>query len=198
MSEKFYTASFEAFPNFQLEYYIYGGMKLNFILIGAPNSGKTTLGKKAAVALGMRFYDTDRATADSMRSWKQEPSFFHFLRKFPAAEEAVVRKIAKKAVNAIIATGAETALSPKNVQALRQCGRFIHIKRDPKIILDEIQKKGPPNPEKPEIQDADILGVHLYRNTMSEYERLADFTVENDGNEEAGLEKLVKIIQAEG
>jgi shikimate kinase len=171
---------------------------MNFILIGPPNSGKTTLGKKAAEALGMWFYDTDMAAADRVCSGDQAPSFFQFLREFSAAEEAAVRRIVKKAANAIIATGADTALSPKNVQVLQRCGRFIHIKRDPDSMLDEIKKRGPVNPEKPEVKDMDELKVYLYRDLIPEYEKLADFTLENDSDEEAGLEKLVKIIRAEG
>jgi shikimate kinase len=170
---------------------------MNFILIGPPNSGKTTLGEKAAEALGMQFYDTDRAAMDRMRSRKRELSHFRFLDEFLAAEEAAVRRIAKKAANAIIATGAETALSPKNALVLQRCGRFIHIKRDPDRMLDEIRKRGPVNPEKPEIRDMDELGVYLFRDLIPDYEKLADFTVENDGGVEAGLEKLVKLIQAE-
>jgi shikimate kinase len=173
-------------------------LKVNFILIGAPNSGKTTLGKKAADARGMQFYDTDVDAMNSMGSWDEESTFFHFMRKFPAAEEAAALRIAKKAVNAIIATGAETVLFPTNARVLRQCGRFIHIKRNPDILLAEIRKKGPPDPERPEVQDIGVLRVHLYREVMPEYERLADFTVENNGGEDAGVEKLLEIIRAEG
>jgi shikimate kinase len=36
------------------------------ILIGLPNCGKSTLGKKAAIALNMPFYDTDEMVTDKM------------------------------------------------------------------------------------------------------------------------------------
>jgi shikimate kinase len=171
---------------------------LNFILIGIPNSGKTTLGKRAAAVLGMRFYDTDISASDHIRSRKQLPSLFHFRHEFAAAEKAVVRRIAKEAENAVIATGAETALSKNNEEVLRRCGRFIHIKRDPDRILKEIRDRGSPNPDRPEVRDGNELLVELYRNTIPEYEKMADFTLENDDDEEAGLEGLVKIIRAEG
>jgi hypothetical protein len=32
---------------------------------------------------------------------------------------------------------------------------------------------------------------------VSEYEKLADFTLENDGDEKSGLEKLINIIRTE-
>jgi shikimate kinase len=162
-----------------------------------PNSGKSTLGKKAAAALGMRFYDTDVTVSDHMRAKSQAASFFQFARGFPAAEEAVVRKIAKKAANAIIATGAETALSKDNVEALRRTGRFIYLKRDPDRMLKQIKEKFIPDPERPEVRDGNELMVYIYRDMLPEYEKLADFTVENDGDEDEGLEKLIKIIRAE-
>ncbi|MDR2052729.1 MAG: hypothetical protein LBP80_04870 [Treponema sp.] len=99
---------------------------MNFILIGVPDSGKSTLGKKAADALGMCFYDTDKVVTERVNSKHQGLSFFQLMSEFQPAEEAVVRDIAKKAKNAIIATGAETVLSANNVQTLRGAGRFIY------------------------------------------------------------------------
>jgi shikimate kinase len=170
-------------------------LRLNFILIGSPNSGKTTLGKKAAALLGMGFYDIDTYTTERILSKYRNPSAFQFRDSFHAAEKAVVRRIAKKAANAIIATGAETVLSSKNVQILRKYGLFIHIKRDPARILEEAQKHIITRPGKPDIRDANELAVYLYRDVMHEYEKLADFTLKNDDDEEAGLAKLVEIIQ---
>jgi shikimate kinase len=182
------------------------GLNLNFILIGMPGSGKTTLGKKAAAALGMRFYDTDISASDHIRSeLRSKPQaegqttslFFHFMHGFVAAEKAVVHRIATEAVNAIIATGAETALSPDNVRVLRPAGRFIYIKRDPDLMLKEIRERFIPDPKNPKIRDGNELMVYAYKDTLPKYESLADFTVENDGDFEASLEKLVNIIREE-
>jgi shikimate kinase len=170
---------------------------MNYILIGMPDSGKSTLGKKAAAVLGLQFYDTDKLAMDYIRSKYQSPSYFDFRREIFAAEAAVVRRVAKEAKNAIIATGAETALSIKNVQVLRKSGRFIYIKRDPDLMLKEILERFVPDPARPEMHDARELGVHLYRNILPEYERLADITLENDSGEEVGLETLIKIIRTE-
>jgi shikimate kinase len=111
-----------------------------------PKSGKTTPGKKAADALGMQFYDTDKFTAERLRSGKREPLFPPRPYEFTAAEEA-----------------------------------------------KEILARGLPDPARPHLRDADELMVQLYRDTVPNYERLADFTVENNDGEEAGLEKLVKM-----
>jgi shikimate kinase len=172
-------------------------LRMNFILIGAPDSGKSTLGKKAADALGMCFYDTDKVVTERVSSTHQGLSFFRLMGEFRPTEEAVVRDIAKEAKNAIIATGAETALSANNVQTLRRAGRFIYIKRDMDRMLEEIREKFIPDPARPEVMDAKELSVHLYRELIPEYEKLADFTLENDGDEKSGLEKLINIIRTE-
>ncbi|MDR2768462.1 MAG: hypothetical protein LBB82_09090 [Treponema sp.] len=170
---------------------------MNFILIGIPGSGKTTLGKKAADVLGMEFYDTDAAASDRVRPGKKILTVSRFTSELVKAEKIVVKKIAKNAKNAVIATGAETVLFDYNMQALRRIGRFIHIKRDPDRMIREIQKEFTPNPEEPNAHDVRELMVHIYRDEIPEYEELADFTLENDGDEAAGLEKLTNIIRSE-
>ncbi|MDR1893493.1 MAG: hypothetical protein LBQ61_02215 [Spirochaetales bacterium] len=170
---------------------------MNFILIGIPNSGKTTLGKKAADALGMNFYDTDILASDSLLRGNKTPSFFRFINAFVAVEETVVQRIAKTAENAIIATGAETALSARNVEALRQAGRFIHLKRDPDRMIRKIREKHPPRPEAPHEYNMNEIMALEYKKMIPEYEKLADWTLENDNGQDAGLEKLIKIIRAE-
>jgi shikimate kinase len=167
---------------------------LNFILIGTPNSGKTTLGKKAANALGMQFYDIDVEVTNHIAAMEKNPSFSRFLEEFRWVQDLIVRRITRKAENAIIATGAETALSPKNAQALRQCGTFIHIKREPDRLFREAGKKGP---ARSATRNANKLGAELYRDLMPEYEKLADFTLENNGDEESGLKGLITIIQSQ-
>ncbi|MDR2768572.1 MAG: hypothetical protein LBB82_09645 [Treponema sp.] len=174
-----------------------GVRELNFILIGIPGSGKSTLGKKAADALGMKFYDTDTAASGHVHSEKKASTFSQFASEFVKAEKVVVREIAKSAENAIIATGAETALFEYNVQVLRPIGRFIYIKRDPDRMLEEIQKEFVPDPEALNAHDVRELMVHIYRDKIPEYENLADLIVENDGDEAAGLEKLTKLIRSE-
>jgi hypothetical protein len=49
-------------------------MKKNFVLVGVPGCGKTTLGKQAANVLGMNFIDTDTPTA--CRTGHQSSRFF--------------------------------------------------------------------------------------------------------------------------
>jgi hypothetical protein len=64
-------------------------------------------------------------------------------------------------------------------------------------MIREIRKKYPPRPEEPDVHDMNELMVFAYKKMIPEYERLADFTVENDNGQDAGLEKLIKIIRAE-
>jgi shikimate kinase len=171
-----------------------------------PGSGKTTLGKKAAAALGMQFYDTDVFASDQIRAeFRSRPQtegqeasfFFYFRNKIETTEKTVVERIAREAANAVIATGAETTLSPDNAQVLRSAGRFVYIKRDPDLMLKEIKEKFIPDTKNPKVRNWKEFLVYEYHDALPEYERLADFTVENDSGVEAGLEKLIEIIRAE-
>jgi hypothetical protein len=64
-------------------------------------------------------------------------------------------------------------------------------------LILEIREKHPPRPEAPNVYDMSELIVLSYKETIPEYEKIADFTVENDSGLDAGLEKLIKIIRAE-
>jgi hypothetical protein len=64
-------------------------------------------------------------------------------------------------------------------------------------MLKEIQEKFISDPKRPEVRNGNEFMFLAYLEILPEYEKLADLTLENDGDEETGFEKLVKIIQAE-
>ena len=172
-----------------------------YILIGIPNCGKTTLGRRAAERLGMPFFDTDIMIKNRIGNVDfVDFGFLRFAERFNKEQREVVLELARKNDPAIIATGAEIALIPSCLYVLQQIGVIIHLKRDPDIILDGLEKRsksfvitiavngGPPI-------KSDVGAVTEYAKELFHYEAAANLSLDNNGTEEEGLEKLIALIQ---
>jgi shikimate kinase len=172
-----------------------------YILIGIPDCGKTTLGSKVAKKLNMPFFDTDKMTYAKLNPKNPMDLFRSGLNgQFLEAQSQVVLELANMKKSAIIATGAEVALSSKNAKAMKNMGTIIYIKRDPNIVLAGLQRKGSNivliNQASGKKIDIPQETVNLYTQECAQYEALADLTLENDGSVKEGVEKLIELITA--
>jgi shikimate kinase len=171
-----------------------------FFLIGIPNCGKSTLGRRVADVLRLPFFDTDVMACEKLGTR-------HVLDQIRASingsVEAAQRKVIDELVAldsaAIIATGAEIALIPRCAALLRKEGTVIHVIREPEMILTDMQNNGG---SKWVMRDRDNgeeivmreQAVKLYAQEISQYNALADVIFENNESEDAGVEKLIALI----
>ena len=113
--------------------------QLNVIAIGMPGSGKTTIMRRYAYELGLKFIDTDEETeklmGEKIADVLSEPGLGEDY--FKAMEHVAVRE-ACKSRGAVIATGGSTALNPLNRDLLRANGIVVYVKRP----LDKLDKRG--------------------------------------------------------
>ena len=173
-----------------------------YVLIGIPNCGKSTLGKRAADRLKMPFFDTDemvRANMGEMRLMDTFSSYYN--RRFREEQIKAVTELANINDSAIIATGAEVALIPECVSAMQRVSVFIHLKREIKTILDELKESAKSRNVWVNVNDGSILdfrekAVTAFSDDIPKYDILADFTVDNNGSEDEGADKLVSLIQS--
>jgi len=174
------------------------GVKMNkYILIGIPNSGKTTLGRRAADELRLPFYDTDAMVRDRVTD-PLDLFRMAFNGRFLSEQIKIISELAKLDGGAIIATGAEVALIPKCAALMKTMGTVIHIQRNPDILLAEYKNSGKHGMVMQEKGGKEIdmteEAIKLYAQECSHYEAVADLTLENDGSEDEGLEKLVRLM----
>jgi len=170
------------------------------VLIGIPNAGKSTLGRLAANALQLPFFDTDTLIFEKMEFTRRSDIFrMGNGELFLKLQQEVVEKLVELDNSAIIATGAETALAPECAKLLKKIGTIIHIHREYDIVLAGFKntiKSGFYRKEEDGTlvpMQGDILG--LYMKEMDHYNVLADLTLENNGTEEEGLDKLIYLIK---
>lgn len=96
------------------------------ILIGAPGSGKTTVGRLLAQRLSARFLDTDRLIEE--KAGLKIAEIFSDLGEgeFRRLEKEVVRGLVHT-TNAVIATGGGAVVDPGNFSALQAIGTVVAL-----------------------------------------------------------------------
>jgi len=171
-----------------------------FFLIGIPNCGKSTLGRLTADILKLPFFDTDTMACDRLKPEGSDSIFsWAFSRRFADAQHAAMAELTKIDGDAIIATGAEIALMSECVQSMRTMGTIILIKRNPELVLEDLRNNGK---RKIVLRDeANGMEIDMqenfikhYMDNYSQYESIADLSLDNNGNEEEGVQKLVMLI----
>jgi shikimate kinase len=168
-----------------------------YILIGIPGSGKSTLGQRVAAMLDMPFYDTDEMVRGKIGL--VNPFLVASQRRFLDEQRKTMAELAILETSAIIATGAEIALIPECAEYMKNAGKIIHIKRRVDVVLESLR-----NGDKPRSvlrsDDGSVeipmqeKTVELYSRELPQYDRLADFVLENNGNEAEGATSLIALI----
>ena len=102
--------------------------KENIVLTGMPASGKSTVGRLIADAMGREFIDTDDIICEDER--KSIPDIFreNGEKYFRDAETRAVKRVASLC-GKVIATGGGAILREENVDALRENGKLYFIDR---------------------------------------------------------------------
>jgi shikimate kinase len=167
-------------------------------LVGIPNAGKSTLGKLAAEKLNLPYYDTDVLLTERIHSDKPAD----FLRmalngQFIFVQKKIMIELSHHKGQAIISTGAEIALIPECAALMKKMGIIIHIQRKPEIALaglSEDKKSSLIMEINGKRVDVQKESIDLYMEEYSQYEKVSDLSLENNGTEDEGLEKLLNLL----
>jgi len=172
-----------------------------FFLIGIPNCGKSTLGRRAADILCLPFFDTDVMACEKLGAQSVLDQIRATMNgSMMSAQLDVIDELVALDSAAIIATGAEIALMPRCAAQLREAGTVIHVLREPETILADMRNAGG---SKWVMQDKDSgeeivmreRAVELYAKDISQYNALAVVMFDNNESEDTGVEKLVALIR---
>jgi len=101
----------------------------NWVIVGMPGCGKSTVGAHLAERAGRAFVDIDREIERKTGMKCGEFITQKGEARFRALESEIAKEIGAK-TGLVIATGGGTVLKPENVFALRQNGRMLWIRRD--------------------------------------------------------------------
>jgi shikimate kinase len=162
----------------------------NYVLIGLPSCGKSTIGRRAAEELGLDFYDTAKIIVEALGD---SLSFFGFSREYGDKETQVLLELLDKAERSVIATGGSVLSLDRNIPILKRLGYIFFIDRDPEILLAVCKSRYSVKIDDEDPIDLDTLTVKSHMDLN--YADTADITVENHGTEDLGLANLISKIK---
>jgi shikimate kinase len=112
---------------------------MNLILIGYRGSGKTTVGRRLADRLKMKFVDTDDLIEERYGAPVSAIVKSHGWGHFRKLENSVIGEISKRD-HLIIAPGGGAVLDTDNVKALRRNGTIVWLKADRQTLLKRMDQ----------------------------------------------------------
>jgi shikimate kinase len=164
----------------------------NYVLIGLPYCGKTTLGERVAKELGLSHYDTDQLVCE----YSEDDKFWFSPSRFCEYQSRVLMNLVNTATNSIISTGGSSLNFDRDKAMLRAMGQIICIDRDPEILMKNnvsrlVVKEVISGNDKPPVNLAEAT---IKSHMDVPYKDFADYTIENNGGEEEGATNLLGII----
>jgi len=169
-----------------------------YILIGVPNSGKSTIGKRAAEKLQIPFYDTDKLAYERLNLDDPAELFLPSnVMRFVNEKSKVLAEFAEFDGSAIIEIWAESALNPLDAEVMKKTGTIIYIKREIKDAIAEVKKSSrmvlrDETTGKEVHAQSELL--NFYAKELHHLEALANLTLDNNGTLDEAVEKLVAMI----
>ena len=124
-------------------------------LIGLPMVGKTNMGERLAKKTQKNFYDGDYDLLYTIYGFRNHLDFFDccwVLAKqrgcsvdtfYVEEEERMILKAIDRGYlnNAVFAPGGSICYEPKAIEVLKEAGPVMYLERDPKEIMERIQKR---------------------------------------------------------
>ena len=156
-----------------------GASMRNLVLIGMPGSGKSTIGKRLAEALGRTLVDAD---SEIVQRVGDIPAYFasHGEDAFRQVESEVLADLGKQS-GLVIATGGGCVTREENYNALHQNGQIVWLRRD----LDKLPITGRPVSQRDGVEA-------IFERRKPLYERFADVVVDNNGEVGETVEQILK------
>lgn len=111
-------------------------------LVGYSGCGKTSLGRKVAKRLGMRFVDTDAVIEEHEQASVSDIFRYEGEEYFRNVEREVVKKVASEDVATVISTGGGLPVWGDNAELLNELGTTVYIRRTAKQIVGRLSPYG--------------------------------------------------------
>ena len=157
----------------------------NIILVGMPGSGKSTIGKKIAEALGREFTDSDAEIVKKTQMSIPEIFAKYGEARFRNLEAEVLRDLGKRS-GLVIATGGGCVTRRENYDSLHQNGIIFWLQRE----IGNLPTQGRPLSQSGNLEEMQRIRYPLYQ-------RFADYIITNDGTQDDAVNSLLQALHLE-
>ncbi len=154
----------------------------NFVLIGMPGSGKSSIGKLLAKKLNREFIDTDALIESKIGEPIQKFIIDNGEEKFREIEAEIVKDL-ENIKGKVIAVGGGTILREENVKILKENGAFIYLERE----LKKLTLKGRPLVSSDTVED-------MFKKREALYNKYKDVAVKNNKGKGKTVQSILEII----
>ncbi len=144
------------------------------VLVGMMGSGKSSVGRRLAMRLGLNFVDADVEIETAARMTIPEIFEQRGEAEFRQGERRVISRILDSRTPLVLATGGGAFMHPETRQRVQERGISIWLKADPDVLMKRVRR----NARRPLLQTADPEGT--LRALLAQREpvyALADLTV---------------------
>ncbi len=155
----------------------------NIIMIGMPNSGKSTIGKYVAEKLNMSFIDTDLVIKDREKRALRDIVSEDGLQGFLKIQEDAILNLDLKGF--VISTGGSVVYGNNAMNHLKENGKVVFLR----IPFELVEKRSMEGRRFARIEGQTIF--EMYKERQPLYEMFADIIIEC---EERGIEEIVNEI----
>ena len=111
-------------------------------LVGYAGSGKSSLGKRLARRMGLRFVDTDNVVEQQVGAPIADIFHYEGEEYFRIAERRAVESLANECVDLVVATGGGLPTWRDNMEWLVRSGVTVYLRRTPEQILSRLSDYG--------------------------------------------------------
>lgn len=111
-------------------------------LVGYAGSGKSSLGKRLARRMGLRFVDTDNVVEQQVGAPIADIFHYEGEEYFRIAERRAVEGLTNEGMDLVIATGGGLPTWRDNMEWMLRTGVTIYLRRSPEQILSRLSDYG--------------------------------------------------------
>lgn len=162
------------------------------VLCGFMSSGKTTIGKPLAKALGYQFIDTDQLLISTFQMTIPE--------MFAKGGEAYFRdcehEIARTAAGmprTVVSTGGGMMTFERNARLLAEHAAVVYIHQD----FDTCYRRLSAQKDRPLVKNNTREDLHrMYESRIASYKKYASYTLENTGSVEEAVREIINKLTA--
>ncbi len=155
---------------------------MNLFLIGYRCTGKTSVGKALADALGLFFVDVDHLLVKEEGKPITELTAQKGWNYFRRREKEILQSICKQD-GQVVATGGGVVLDPDNVAIMKKSGRLIWLQASPQIIRERMLVDQMTAAQRPALTSHGSLNEieSILKERISFYKTAMDFSIDTDG-----------------